>query len=133
MTELLAHIGTFIESPPRGAVIAFCWSFSWLITYSIIQQFKRMLASAGRQLSSLTIQVAAIYVAFGVPLLIMVGLYGFDYRPAIIHSLLIALSYQTIVSVGMSWVKKKNPEVYQAMRTNRRADDTTEFRIEEVK
>lgn len=128
MIEILNSFGAFIDSPPKGAVIAFCWAFSWLITFAIIQKFKRLFNAEGKKPSALCLEGAALYISFGVSMLIMVGLYSIDFRSASIHSILIAGAYNTIVSVGMTWMKEKNPEMYQAIRTNRRMDDTQEFK-----
>lgn len=127
MMKILTTIGAFIESPPRGAVIAFCWMFAWAITWSLVQFLKRLLTGAGIKVSHPCLEMGAIWCAWCVPMLIMVGLYGIDVRPAAIHSILIAMSYQATVRVAFTLIKKSRPEIYQALRTNRRADDTGEF------
>lgn len=131
--EFLREIGGLIESPGNGVVIAFCWVFSWVITWSLVQAIKRFLAGSGIRLSNPRIEVAAIFCAWSVCMLIMVGLYYIDFRRAAIHSILIAMSYQLIVRVGFATLKKWRPDWYNAMRTNRRADDTIEMTAEDLK
>lgn len=128
--ELLEKIGLFLDSPPPGAVVSFCWVFSSLFTFVIVQRIKRLSALAGHELSNLGLEITSVYVSWTANMLIMVGLYYLPWRESSIHAILIAGIYTSAISWWMSWTKKNRPDVYQALRTNRRAtDDTTEFTI----
>lgn len=129
MGELLTEIGAFIDSPPRGVVIACCWLFVPLLTFALIQRFKRVSKGSGKAMSDLCIEGLAVFAAWAFSMLIMIGLYSIELRPAAIHSILISVSYTVGINWWLGWAKAHKPDMYNAFRTNRRADDTQEIKL----
>lgn len=132
--DFLREVGTFVSDPGPGVVIAFTWVFGPLITFAGVQRIKRLAKASGYTMSPLCIEGMAAFASFAISALIMIGLYSVELRPAFIHSILIAWVYTVSVSWWMGWAKQHRPDLYQALRTERRAmDDTQEIKAEEMK
>ena len=130
MIEVLRLAGGFIADPGPGVVIAFCWIIGPMISFVGVQRLKRLALQTDVKWSPLTIELIAACASISTSLLIMVGLYRIDLRAAIVHAVLIAWVYTSVVAWWMSWAKKNRPDVYQALRTDRRnPDDTQELKL----
>lgn len=134
MIEFLAflrRLGGFIEDPSPGVVITFCWVLGPMISFAGVQRLKRLAFQSARKCSPLTIEAIAATASVATSLIIMVGLYRIDWRPALSHAALIAWIYTSVVAWWMAWARKNRPDVYQALRTDRRSpEDTLEMKAE---
>lgn len=127
--EIIRQLGGFIADPGPGMVIAFCWVLGPMISFAGVQRLKRLALQSKSVWSALTVELIAACSSIATSLLIMVGLYRLDLRIAIVHAVLIAWVYTSVVSWWMGWAKKNRPDIYQALRTDRRSlDDTQELR-----
>lgn len=132
--DFLKSIGGFISDPGPGVVIAFTWIFGPLITFAGVQRLKRLAHASGCKWTPLRIEAIATVASLAISWLIMFGLYAIPPRLVVIHSVLIAWVYMVAVNWWLSWTKEHRPDLYNALRTERRQngnslDDTGEFRL----
>lgn len=128
--DLLRQVGGFISDPGPGVVITFCWMLGPMISFAGVQRLKRLAAASHAPLSALGIEAIAASASVATSLLIMIGLYRIDLRLALVHAILIAWIYTSVVAWWMGWFRRNRPDIYQALRTDRRSpDDTQEIRL----
>lgn len=124
--ECLRRLGGFIADPGPGMVVAFCWVIGPLIAFAGVQRIKRLAHASGVACSALRLEAIAATASIATSLIIMVGLYRIDWRTALSHVVLIAWTYTSVVAWWMGWAKRERPDIYQALRTDRRSPDDTQ-------